>query len=143
MTHCGILQLPCERTLQDYTRWIKADCGVQPEVTEQLLKETNLDSLEEWQKYVAVVFDEMKIKEGIVYNKHDCRIVGFVNFGNTNNEWLMDVLNHQLQNICLHLWSVVLFIRLTFLYAQYPTTDITSDPLYPLVWEVVNVQDLE
>ena len=67
----GILQLPCGRTLQDYTRWIKADCGVQPKVTEQLMKEANLDSLEEWQKYVAVFFDEMKIKEGIVYSKSD------------------------------------------------------------------------
>ena len=136
----GILQLPCGRTLQDYTRWIKADCGVQPEVTEQLLKETNLDSLEEWQKYVAVVFDEMKIKEGIVYNKHDCRIVGFVNFGNTNNELLSLVDGCSQPPVAKHMLAFMvrgIFIRLTFPYAQYPTTDITSDLLYPLVWEVV------
>ena len=40
-----------------------------------------IESLEE---YVAVVFDEMKIKEGIVYDKHECKIVGFVNLGALN-----------------------------------------------------------
>ena len=29
-----------------------------------------MKDLEEWQKYVAVVFDEIKIKEDLVYNKH-------------------------------------------------------------------------
>ena len=51
------------RTLQDYTRWVKT---VLPEVTEQLQEEAKLDSLEEWQKYVAVLFDEIKIKEGML-----------------------------------------------------------------------------
>ena len=44
-----------------------------------------MESLEEYQKYVAVVFDEMKIKGGIVYNKHECKIVGFVNLGAVNS----------------------------------------------------------
>ena len=49
-----------------------AGVGVQPDVTKQLMSEVNIDSLEDWQKYVVLVFDEVKIKEGIVYNKHDC-----------------------------------------------------------------------
>ena len=84
----GVLTLPCGRTLQDYTRWVRADVGVQSEVTEQLMKEVKIESLQEWQKYVAVVFDEVKVKEGIVYNKHDCRIVGFVDVGDVNNALL-------------------------------------------------------
>ena len=68
--------LPSDRTLRDYTHYIKAEVGVQPDVTKQLVPEVNIDSLEDWQKYVALVFDEVKIKEGIVYNKHDCRIIG-------------------------------------------------------------------
>jgi len=40
------------------------------------------------EKYVEVVFDEVKFKEGIVYNKHECRIVGFVDFGDVNNALL-------------------------------------------------------
>lgn len=139
----GVLQLPCGRTLQDYTHWVKADCGIQSDVTDQLMKEVNIDSLEEWQKYVAVVFDEMKIKEGIVYNKHECRVIGFVNFGNTNNDLLaferslnqdsdLPVASHMLVFLVRGV-----FIRLKFPYAQYPTNSLTSDVLYPLAWEVV------
>lgn len=36
--------------------------------------------------YAAVVFDKMKIKEGIVYDKHNCQVIGFVNLGDTNNQ---------------------------------------------------------
>ena len=32
-----------------------------------------------------MVFDEMKIKEGLVYNKNEGRIVGFVDLGAVNN----------------------------------------------------------
>jgi len=34
---------------------------------------------------MGINFDEIKIKEGIVYDKHECRIVGFVDLGPTNN----------------------------------------------------------
>ena len=32
--------------------------GVQTEVTEQLMKEAKIEALQEWQKYVAMIFDE-------------------------------------------------------------------------------------
>ena len=82
-----ILTLPCGRTLQDYTHYIKAGVGIQATVTDQLMKEAQIELLEEWQKYVAV-FDEMKIKEGIVYDKYECRIIGFVDLGVVNNTLL-------------------------------------------------------
>lgn len=139
----GILRLPCGRTLQDYTRWVKADCGVQSEVSEHLMNEAKLNSLEEWQKCVAIIFDEMKIKEGIIYNKHECRIVGFVNFGCTNNELLsLDRTINVSSNPPVAKYMLMfmvrgIFTRLNFPYAQYPTTDLSADLLYPLVWEVV------
>lgn len=136
----GILQLPCGRTLQDYTRWVKADCGVQPEVVEQLQDEAKIDSLEEWQKYVAVLFDEMKIKEGIVYSKSDCRIVGYVNFGSTNNDLLINEISMDDLPVAKHMLMFVVrgvFIRMKFPYAQFATADLSADLLYPIVWEVI------
>lgn len=78
----GILTLPCGCTLQYYTHFIKAGVGVQPEVTNQLVKEANVQ--EEYQQYVAIVFDEMKIK-GLVYDKNECRIIGYIDLGPVNN----------------------------------------------------------
>jgi len=49
------------------------------------MKEVQMETLEDWQKYIAVFFDEMKIKEGIVFDKHECKIIGFVDLGMVNN----------------------------------------------------------
>ena len=55
---------------------IKAQSGFQREVDEQLAKEANINN--EHQKYVALVFDEVKVKEDLVYNKRSCELIGFV-----------------------------------------------------------------
>ena len=59
------------------THYIKAGVGIQSEVTAELMEEVKIDECEEYQKYVGVVFDEMKIKEVIIYDKHECIIKGF------------------------------------------------------------------
>ena len=42
--------------------------------------------MEEWQKYVVVLFDEVKIKEDLVYNRNTFELIGFVNLGQFNNQ---------------------------------------------------------
>ena len=50
---------------------------------EQLVKEA--DAKQEYQAYVAIAFDEMKIK-GLVYDKNEFRsIIGFIDLGPVNN----------------------------------------------------------
>jgi len=41
----------------------KGGIGIQVDVTNQLRSEIKIDDLEDWQKYVTLVFDEVKIKE--------------------------------------------------------------------------------
>lgn len=89
-----ILKLPSSRTLRDYTHIYKPQIGFQKEVDEQLCREIQLDQLAEWQTSIGILFDEMKIREGLVYNKHSSEIVGFVNLGNINNEL------HEFEKLC-------------------------------------------
>ena len=42
----------------------------------------------ECKKYVAKIFDEMYIKEDLVYNKHTNALIGFANLGETNTHLL-------------------------------------------------------
>lgn len=140
----GILTLPCGRTLQDYTHFIKAGVGIQTEVTKQLMAEAKIDTLPENKKYVAVVFDEMKIKEGIVYDKNECIIIGFTDLGNVNNtlQKFEETINDNYSGSDVAKQMLVfmvrgVFIKLRFPYAQYPTRGITADHLFPLAWEVV------
>ena len=109
MRSSGYITLPSERTLRDYTRWIESNTGCQPEVTQQLLDELNKVKLPEHLKsHVAVVFDEVKIKEGIVYDKHNCRMLGFVDMGDINNELLQFQRSledkRQLPSKCWYSW---------------------------------------
>lgn len=138
-----ILTLPCGRTLQDYTHWIEAESGVQPEVTEQLMKAAEIDSLPEWKKCVAVVFDEVRVKEGIVYDKHNCRILGFVDLGEVNNSLLSFERSLDGKDdfpVAKHILMFMvrgIFIKVKFPYAQFPTRDLSAEVLYPIVWEVI------
>lgn len=140
-----ILTLPCGRTLQDYTHFIKAGVGIQADVTRQLMSEVKIETLEDWQKYVTVVFDEMKIREGLVYDKHGCTIVGFVDVGTVNNALLsfersLNDSKSDAAPVAKHMLVFLvrgLFIKLCFPYAQYPTCTATADALFFLVWEVI------
>lgn len=58
---------------------MKSEVGFQSVVNEQLIMEA--DVKEEKDKYVVLVFDEMKIREDLVFDKHSCELVGFVKRG--------------------------------------------------------------
>ncbi len=78
----GLISLPSERTLRDYTHWIKAGVGFSAEVDAQLVKEAQIS--EEKDRYVVLVWDEMKINSDLIFNKHTCELVSFVNVGEIN-----------------------------------------------------------
>ncbi len=69
--HClrtsGFIKLPSERTLLDYTHYFKSKTGFQREVDKMLVEEVSLGSCTDWQKYVVILFDEMKVRESLVY----------------------------------------------------------------------------
>ena len=141
-----VLVLPCGRTLRDYTHYIKEGIGIQPGVTQQLLTAIKYDTLEDHQKYVSVIFDEMKIKEGLVYNKHQYKVVGFVDVGAINNilqmyeQTLKDPHQSMQPVIAKHMLVFTvraLFVNFRFPYAHYSTTNLTADILFPLVWDVI------
>ena len=54
----GLLTLPSERTLRDYTHFVKAGVGFSCDVDQQLMKDANIK--EEKDRFVALVWDEMK-----------------------------------------------------------------------------------
>ena len=82
----GFLKLPSERTLRDYTHFIKTRSGFQDEVDSMLIREARLSDLPEWKRYVVLLLDEMKIKESLVYDKNESKIIGFVNLGEVNDQ---------------------------------------------------------
>ena len=82
----GFIKLPSERTLRDYTHHIKSKPGFSDEVDEMLSKEAKLADIPNWKKHVTIVIDELKVKEKLVYDKYETRVIGFVNLGEVNDQ---------------------------------------------------------
>ena len=140
----GFIKLPSERTLCDYTHYFKNRPGFQKEVNEQLQKESRVSKLSEEYKYCGIVFDEMKIKENLVYDKHTGGVIGFTNLGDINDELLS--LEQECQGeqehapIANHLLVLMvrgIFFKLNFPYAHFGTEGVTADQLFPIVWEAI------
>ena len=124
---------------------MKSEVGFQSVVNEQLIMEA--DVKEEKDKYVVLVFDERKIREDLVFDKHSCELVGFVNLGEVNNilteferqcKGETDVVNEDA--IVTHTLTFKvrgIFTKLEFPYAQFLTRGVTADKLFPIVWDVV------
>ena len=143
----GVLALPLQRTLRDFTHHCNAQTGFSPEVDEQLKAQSDLHGAEHWQRYVILLLDEMHIREDLVYNKNDGSLVGFVDLGDVNNhlqkfECLIDSNQAQVTTQLLaKSMSVImvrgLFTKLRFPYAQFSCVNLTGEQISPLFWEAV------
>ena len=142
----GCIRLPSQRTLRDYTHCVSATTGFSSAVDKQLMQAANINESPEWQKYVALVFDEMYIKEDLVYSKHTGSLIGFSNIGDINRHLLQfqasledDSLNasEQLAKTMLVFMVRGLLSGLEFPYAQFPCTMMRGDLLFDPLWKAI------
>ena len=146
----GCLTLPSERTLRDYTHWAKVDVGFSAEANERIIHEACIK--EEKDKYVVLVFDEMKIREDLVFDKHSCELVGFVDIGEINNilaeverQCTDDSAMVVTQAVATHMLTFMvrgIFTKLEHPFAQFATRDLSAGKLFPLVWDAVRNLEL-
>lgn len=140
----GIVTLPSERTLRDYTNWMSSGIGFLPQVDAHLAKEANIT--EEKDRYIVLIWDEMKIKNDLIFNKHTCELVGFANIGDVNSQ--LDKIEQLYREgsvsahrkVATHI--LLFYVRgllsdFEYPYAHFSTTGVTADYLYPIVWEAV------
>ncbi len=121
--------------------------GFQSSSFQRLLDEARYEDLEEWQKFVILLHDEVKIKNDLVYCKHTGELIGFANLGNFNNA-LVD-FEKQCQSEganCtpdIATYMLVFMVRgvstrLEYPLAHFPCSGcITADFIYSLLWEAV------
>lgn len=80
----GAIHLPSERTLADYTHWTTPHSGVQLEFVEEFKR--LLADVTCGHHHCAISMDEMKIKRGLVFDKHSGTLVGFTDLGSVNRD---------------------------------------------------------
>ena len=133
----GILVLPSQTTLRDYKNYIRPECGFNPKVIEELaLKTKDFSSVE---KFICICFDEMKIQDDLVWDKHTGELIGFVDLGDVNLNYasLNDV--HEIASHVCNFLIKSIANPLSFSFATFATTGVTSDQLYHFVWRAVAI----
>ena len=139
----GCIHLPLQRTLRDYTHYIPAKVGFSAEVDEQLI--AMIDFTKERNSYVALILDEVHIKEDLVYDKHDGTLIGFTNLGEINNHLMKfeKSLTGESQSMPTIAGSMLVMMvrgllsKLNFPYAQFACANLTGDQLVDPVWEAI------
>ncbi|XP_076084495.1 uncharacterized protein LOC143055247 [Mytilus galloprovincialis] len=142
----GFINLPSTRTLFDYSHYIKSATGFQTDVVKMLKEEAAKIGLfdEQWKSYVGLLFDEVKVKEDLVYDKNTGELVGYVDLDSVGNQILEieKVTNNTSSKLAK--FMLVLMVRgvttsLKFPFAAFATTSITADFLYPIIWKAVQI----
>ncbi|KAL5457434.1 hypothetical protein EMCRGX_G034693 [Ephydatia muelleri] len=143
----NLVILPSERTLRDYTNIVKAKTGFSTGIDAQLCHEANIDSIPDHEKYVCLVFDEVKIKEDLVFDKHSLELVGFVQIGDINTHLSkfescsMPQKTPVAPQLATHMLSFMvsgIMTDLQFPYVSFPCSTISGDQLYSMI----NGQDI-
>ena len=82
----GFLHLPHKSTLLKYTRFTDMQTGCNPDVISKFFKNIDIESIEPRYHNVALLFNEIRIKSGLVFSKATGKLVGFCGMGNVNGE---------------------------------------------------------
>ena len=94
------------------------------------------------EKHVALCFDEMKVQEDLVWDKHTNELIGFVDLGDTDVNYATLIKSDDLASSILVFLIRSLHNPLSFSVATFATKSITSYQLFPLLWKAVSILEL-
>lgn len=137
LRNSGILMLPSQRTLRDYRNYIRPRRGFQESVLQELKEMT--DKYFDVQRYIVLLFDEMKIMSNLVFDKVTGELIGYVDLGDPDINF---ATLHKADEVATH--ALVFLVRgvctqLKFSLAYFATSGVTSYQLMPIFWEAVGI----
>ena len=108
-----------------------------------LLQKAQLDKLPDYKRYVILLFDEMKVCENLVCDKHHVRVIEFVQLGEVNDELTQFEQNDSIgghpaiAKYVLALMVQGVYSNLHFPYAHFATKDLNGAELFYIIWEAI------
>lgn len=137
-----VLILPSERTLINYKNVFKPKPGIHKGKIQQL--QDQVSSYSGCQRYIGVVFDEMKIKSSLVFNKHTDEIVGFTDLGDPALTFSSFEDEQPVATTVIAFFVRGLMTSLKFILCYFFTSGVaTSFQIFNLFWQVVSVLELK
>ena len=140
-TGTGFLILPSQRRLRDYKNYIRPQRGFNKHIIHEL--NTKIKGFSDVEKLVVLLFDEIKIQENLVWDKHTGELIGYVDLGDVaiNYATLQKVDELATHMLVFMIRSIVNPFKFTL--ANFATTGVTSTQLFPLFWKAVAVCEVE
>ena len=135
LRNSGVLVLPSQRRLKDYRNAIKPKRGFQKEVLDVLIAET--EHYFDVQRYVVLLFDEMKVMANLVLEKTSGELIGFIDLGDPDLNFGVLEKVDALASHALAFLVRGICTELKFGLAHFATSGITAAQLMPIFWEAV------
>ena len=137
----GVLVLPSRRRLQDYKNYITPQRGFNPLIVKEL--KNKVKEFSDIEKYIVLLFDEIKIQEQLVWDKHTGELIGYVDLGDVDVNY--SSLN-KVDELATHM--LVFMVRslvnpIKFSFANFATTGATSSKIFTLFWSAVSILELQ
>jgi hypothetical protein len=132
-----VIKLPSARTLRDYTHWYKAEPGFQFSILEELCQKCR--SMKEYEKWCTIIFDEVKIKEDIVYDKNSGSIVGFVHPLDITSPNVIPAPKPATHILTVMVKSICGQGSLETPIAHFASRTCKAENLYDIVWEAIKI----
>ena len=139
-TDTGFLILPSQRRLRGYKNYIRPERGFNKHIIQELKLKTQ--NFSEPEKFVVLLFDEMKIQENLVWDKHTGELIGYVDLGDAD----VNLATFDKPDIvATHV--LVIMVRsidnpFKFSLANFSTTTATAGQLFTLFWKAVGILEL-
>ena len=86
--------------------------------------------------------DEMKIQENLVWDKHTCKLIGFVDLGDVDVNYTVLQEPNKLASHILVFWIRNDVNPFKFSLANFATTSATCTQMFLLVWKAINICEL-
>ena len=142
--------LPSKNTLLKYVNFTDPGCGFNVDIISRLISSVKFDEMKsDSERNVSLLFDEMRIKSGLVFCRSTGKLVGFTEMGDINDA--LDEFKRKCQgdisadnNPDLAKYVIVFMVRgilskLCYAFGHFASEGFTSDQLYPCVWEAIRI----
>ena len=131
----GIRKLPSQRTLRDYRNFVKPKPGFNKLVIDELVGLTK--SYSNTQRYIVLLFDEMKIRSNLVFDKNTGQLIGFTDLGDSTINYATFEKQDELASHVLAFFIRGLTTNLKFSFSYFATKGVTAFQILPIFWEAV------
>ena len=135
LRNSGILKLPSQRTLRDYRNFVKPKPGFNKLVIDELVGLTK--SYSNTQRYIVLLFDEMKIPSNLVFDKNTGQLIGFTDLGDSTINYATFEKQDELASHVLAFFIRGLTTNLKFSFSYFATKGVTAFQILPIFWEAV------